>query len=160
MAAIQKGTVGALRGIPGTTGTSTYLTVKTKKQVALTVHNVWEIISSYEYGNDNKSDEIPGNDGGPVLIAGYDYRKKLKVECIAAVGTASNQDSAIELFMNLPAYMDTVDIASGGGDSEIVGTGETEWLVQSATRRGVRDGFATASFDLFRTASHLEPVTS
>ena len=130
--------------------------------VAKSTHNRWEIISSYEYGTESKSDEIPGNNGGPVLIAGWDYRKNLRVECIAAVGVDEDQDNARELFQNLPKFMDQVDIESTLGDSEIAGNVDdnTEWLVKSATKRGVRDGFATATFDLFKTDTNLDIITA
>ena len=154
MAATQKGTVGALRGVKDAT-----LTVKTKAGSGVSSNNVWNVLSSYELSNESKSDEIPGNDAGPLLIAGSDYRKKLRVECIAASGAGGTKADALALFINLPVFLDEVWITATD-DTEIAGVTEpTNWIVQSATKRGVRDGFATASFELFRTDSDLDDVT-
>lgn len=139
MASVQKGTHGALRGIPGT--------------VTLTVNaHVWTVISSYEVGTENKSDEIPGNDGGPDQISGWDYRDTLKVECMCAAATKA---AALLIFEHLPVFLDVATIASDSDTEITTGAGAGKWFVKSASKRAQRDGYATASFDLFRVETDL-----
>jgi hypothetical protein len=157
MASTQRGTHGALRGV----GAGTQLTVKSVKGVAVNTANVWTVVSSYEYGNESKSDEIPGNDGPPIELAGWDYRDTIRVEAMCAITPAASSIAAVKaLWLNLPVYLDGVEIASTD-DTQIVGdsSGVDKWFVKSATKRGVRDGYATATFELFRTESDLVAVT-
>jgi hypothetical protein len=136
---VQKGTHGALRGIPGT--------------VTVTVNaHVWTVISSYEVGSENKSDEIPGNNSGPDQISAWDYRDTLKLECMAAAATKA---AALVIFEHLPVFLDVATIASDSDTEIATGAGAGKWFVKSSTKRAQRDGYATCSMELFRVDQDL-----
>ena len=144
--ATQKGTVGTVFGIPGTTT----ITVNSKTH---------EVIRSYNYSKEADNVELRNNTGDVINLTHYNQRERVTLDVL--ISDTTNMAGALTDFNALPAVGDLAEIASASGDTQIVSAGDAsnDWIVESASKVATQDDYGTMSLGLVRYSNDLDAIS-
>ena len=142
--ATQKGTVGAVFGLPG----SPVLSVGT---------SVFSVLKTYNYSREADTKDALSDSGNLTLRAIYNKRERMSVDILV---DGSDQADALSAFITLPAVGDVVELTTTSGDTQIETSGDAsnEWRVDSASKVASQDDFAVMTLGLVRWTNDLDDV--
>ena len=143
--ATQKGTVGGIFGIPGSTS------------VAMG-GQTFAVVRTYNYSKEADTKEVRNASGDVVNMTYYNARERISLDLIVNGTTLA---AALTSFNVLPVVGATVDITSTSGDSQIDSAGDTsdEWTVESASKVATQDDFGTMSITCVRWTNDLDAIS-